>query len=73
MAWSNRRTSRHRVAHTHNRLLLLAEFQYGLAFTLEYLPGAVNTMADAGLRAWIQLILYGATGLTSRSHGLRYT
>lgn len=52
VSWSNKRLSRHPTAQLYNRLLSLAEFQYQLSFSSEHIAGELNTMADAGSRAW---------------------
>jgi len=52
VAWASRRHSRHPIAQLYNRLLPLAELEYQLVFTAEHIPGRLNTMADAGSRAW---------------------
>ncbi|OWZ18921.1 LOW QUALITY PROTEIN: hypothetical protein PHMEG_0006905 [Phytophthora megakarya] len=39
VAWAQRRSSRHPLAQLYNRLLSLAEFNYGLSCTAEHIPG----------------------------------
>jgi hypothetical protein len=52
VSWANRRSSKHSTAQLYNRLLSLAEFQYNLVCSASHIPGKLNTMADAGSRAW---------------------
>lgn len=55
VAWTNRRHSRHPTAQLYNRLLSLAELQYQISLSAEHIPGRLNTMADAGSRAWTEV------------------
>lgn len=52
VAWTNHRTSRHPLAQAFLRLLSLAEFQFYIVMSAEHIAGKINTMADAGSRAW---------------------
>lgn len=52
VVWASKRLSRHPTVQLYNRLLSLTEFEHQLAFTAEHIPGKLNTMADAGSRAW---------------------
>ncbi|OWZ00534.1 LOW QUALITY PROTEIN: hypothetical protein PHMEG_00028247 [Phytophthora megakarya] len=61
VAWSNRRSSRNPKAQMLNRILSLTELQYQLVFLAEHIPGRLNTMADAGSRAWNSADLMWAT------------
>jgi len=54
VVWASKRLSRHPTVQLYNRLLSLTEFEHQLVFTAEHLPGKLNTMADAGSRAWTE-------------------
>ncbi|KAE9169989.1 hypothetical protein PF005_g27734 [Phytophthora fragariae] len=52
VAWLNKRSSGQPVARLYNRLISLAEFRHSFTCSAEHIPGELNTMADAGSRAW---------------------
>ncbi|EGZ30159.1 hypothetical protein PHYSODRAFT_476324 [Phytophthora sojae] len=52
VAWTNRLSSSNPLAQVLNRAIGLAEAIFGFRISCGHLPGAINTMADAGSRAW---------------------
>ncbi|EGZ27164.1 hypothetical protein PHYSODRAFT_321009 [Phytophthora sojae] len=54
VSWASRRYSRHPTAQLYNRLISMVELKYGLFFTAIHIPSKLNTMADAGSRAWTE-------------------
>ncbi|OWY95225.1 hypothetical protein PHMEG_00034828, partial [Phytophthora megakarya] len=52
VAWCNNLNSRDPLAQELNRVLGAIEAQWALHVSAKHLPGAVNTMADLGSRAW---------------------
>ncbi|ETL50651.1 hypothetical protein F441_00146 [Phytophthora nicotianae CJ01A1] len=52
VAWCNNLNSREPLSQELNRVLGSIEAQWALHVSAEHLPGAVNTMADLGSRAW---------------------
>ncbi|EGZ30020.1 hypothetical protein PHYSODRAFT_468016, partial [Phytophthora sojae] len=54
VSWASRRYSRHPTAQLYNRLISMVELKYGLFFSAIHIPGKLNTMVDAGSRAWTE-------------------
>ncbi|EGZ27477.1 hypothetical protein PHYSODRAFT_472915 [Phytophthora sojae] len=54
VSWASRRYSRHPTAQLYNRLIAMVELKYGLFLTAIHIPGKLNTMTDAGSRAWTE-------------------
>jgi hypothetical protein len=52
VSWLNKRSSGEPVARIYNRLISLSEFRHSFTCSAEHIPGELNTMADAGSRAW---------------------
>ncbi|EGZ12445.1 hypothetical protein PHYSODRAFT_517498 [Phytophthora sojae] len=52
VSWCNHLSSRGPLAQELNRILGAVEAQWSLRVSAQHLPGACNTMADAGSRAW---------------------
>ncbi|POM63390.1 Hypothetical protein PHPALM_21222, partial [Phytophthora palmivora] len=52
ISWTNRASSQNCMSQEINRAIGLAEAIYGVRLSCGHLPGAINSMADAGSRAW---------------------